>query len=452
MSDIHPHVTWHEKSETGPTSDSELVPRLQWLMFLRVAFTTLLLGATIIVHWQEPPLATTPPLLVLYGLIGATYLLTFTYGLFFKRLPLLSFSYVQISLDTVLVTLVIYVTGGYSSVFSFLYLVVIIYSSMFFQREGTIIIAALCSIQYGLMIDLEYFGVISSFDRGTGISSGAVAWNHIAFKIVMTTVACFLVASLSSILSEQELLTRRELKAVRQHMKRSEKMAAVGEMAAHLAHEIKNPLAALVGSVRLLHDDLRLDQTNERLMAIILREADRLNSLVIEFLQFARPVSSNPQPICLAANVSEIVEFFKRDQDHGAGLNIAVRFDSDFWIEMDPSHFKQVLWNLLLNSAEAISDTGNIEISISDAGDNLLAIRVSDDGSGIDDKTMKSLFEPFFTTKSSGNGLGLCVVYRVLEAYGFRLNVESVPGQGATFSILAKKVRSPGQESQPAAA
>lgn len=436
-------VTFQERRGPGPASEHELRPRLQWLMLLRVVFTTLLLGATIVAQWQDPPLDATPPLLVLYGIIAGTYLLTFFYALLFSTIPLHIFSYVQLALDTVLVTLVIYVTGGYSSVFSFLYLVIIIYSSLFLQRNGTVIIAALCSIQYGLLIDLEYFGLLEAFDKGAGISTGEVPWNQIVFKILMTTVACFLVAGLSSLLSEQEYKTRQELRSVRQHMQRVEKMAAIGEMAARLTHEIKNPLAALVGSVRLLHDDLVLEPANEKLMRIILREADRLGDLVNEFLQFARPVPKNPTPICLANHLNEIVELFRRDRMAADRLTIDVKLDPSHWIAMDASHLRQVIWNFLLNSAQAIESEGHVTI-ITEAVDNeTIAIRVKDDGSGIDENTMKSLFEPFFTTKSQGSGLGLCVVYRILEAYGFLLDVDSVPEKGSTFSVMARRAAPP---------
>ena len=431
-------VTWSTTPEPGPALEHELGPRLQWLMFLRVVFTTLLLGATILVQWQERSGDGEQPIIFLYGLIALTYLLTFAYGLLFKKIPLTTFSYIQLCLDTFLVTLVIYVTGGYVSVFSFLYLVVIIYSSLFLQRNGTLVVAALCCIQYGLLIDLEYFGVIRSFDLDAIIASGEVAWNKIAFKIVMTTVACFLVGTLSSFLSEEESRTRQELRAVRVHMRRVEKLASVGEMAARLTHEIKNPLAALVGSVRLLHDDLPMEERQERLMRIILREADRLNGLVNEFLQFARPVTGAPASIRLAPTIQEIIELFKRDKLSGGRLEIKMDLDADLQIEMDPSHFKQVLWNLLLNAAEAVSGGGEVHIVAERTMDGFTAVRVRDNGAGIDDETMRSLFEPFFTTKSQGSGLGLCVVYRILEAYGFQLSVDSAPGKGATFSILIK--------------
>ncbi|MFP4477160.1 MAG: two-component system sensor histidine kinase NtrB [Desulfatibacillaceae bacterium] len=424
-------------------SDEEIRIRLQWLMFLRVLFTTLLLGATILVTWQEKTSVTEPSLLMLYGIIAGTYILTFVYAALFGRVPLAPYTYLQLILDTVQISAIIYVTGGYFSVFSFLYLVVVTYSSIFVRRRGTLVIAALCSIQYGVMLDLEYFGIITPFHPASSQILMEADWNRVLFKIIMTTMGCFLVAMLASLLSEQERLTKRELKAVREHMKRVEKMAAVGEMSARLAHEIKNPLAALVGSVRMLRLDAPEDSAEVRLMQIILREANRLNTLVTEFLEFSRPVSPNPMKMNVKQVISECVELFKRDTLSKGRIDLQTDYTPGLWIEMDPSHLKQVLWNLLLNAAEATSGAGRVEVVSGTMGDNQVFIRVRDDGSGIPEDVMQQLFDPFFTTKPKGSGLGLSIVYRILESYGFRLDVESVPGIGSTFTIVARRAAPP---------
>ncbi|MFH1887658.1 MAG: ATP-binding protein [Pseudomonadota bacterium] len=422
--------------------DDDLGRRLQWLMFLRVLFTTLLLGATILVQYQEQPLLDRS-LLWLYGIIAGTYILTFLYGLAYRRVPMGPFAFGQVVMDTLQATLIIYVAGGYASVFSFLYLVVLTYSSLFLTRRGTLIVAALCSIEYIILIDLEYFGVIPSFDVESVLAMGQVTWNRVVFKMIMTAVACFLVAMLSSLLSEQERATRKELRAVREHMKRVDKMASIGEMAARLAHEIKNPLAALVGSVRLLQDDLPSESADNRVMNIILREADRLNSLVTEFLMFARPAVGNPRAIRLAAETADVVELFVKHDLAVNRLKVFTDVPGDLWTLMDPSHFRQIFWNLLLNSAEAITGAGEIRIR-AEASDANVLIRVTDTGGGIDEKVLGRVFEPFFSTKSRGSGLGLSIVYRILEPYGYRLDVESRQGQGSTFTVVARRIPPPG--------
>ena len=130
-------------------------------MFFRVLFSSLLLGSTIILQLGESPSPLARPLLVLYGLIGGIFLLSFIYALIFQSgTQEHLFAYVQTGIDTFIVTLVIFVTGSYSSIFSILYLVVIIYSSMLLFKKGSIIMAVLCSIQYGVLVDLEYYGFL----------------------------------------------------------------------------------------------------------------------------------------------------------------------------------------------------------------------------------------------------------------------------------------------------
>lgn len=425
--------------EPAPSIEEDLRRRLLWLMFLRVLFTTLLLGATIPIQWRDHTSLSEPSLLFLYGVIAGTYILTFVYSFLFKRINPALFAKIQLSIDALQVSLIIYITGGYASVFSFLYLVMLTYSSLFLERRGILTMAAFCSIQYGIMIDLEYYGFISPFGMELGMDSGSLEWGHVLFKITMTATACFIVAMLANLLSEQERRTRKELRAVKEHVKRVSKMASIGEMSSRLAHEIKNPLASLMGSVRLLHEDLVLEDSQDRLLQIILREADRLNELVTNFLSAAKPADGLPEKIVLEPVISEIVELFEKDDSHGSRVHISTSFTPDLKIVIDPSHFKQVIWNLLLNAAESIQGNGSIRIRTDGTSDGHAFIRISDNGPGIDDRTMQRLFEPFFTTKTSGTGLGLFVVHRILETYGFRLDVESTEGMGATFSIVAPK-------------
>ena len=412
-----------------------------WLMLLRVGFTTLLLGATILVQFRDLPYGLDSSLRLLYATIGGTFLLTVIYTFLLKRIDSGSFAFLQIMADTFLVSLIIYLTGGYESVFAFLYLVVIIYSSIFIGRLEILFMAALASLQYGAVLFMEFTDMIVSFDGASPFSGQADA-GHLAYKISMTTIACFLVAMLSGLLSERERRTRRELWAVREHMRRVQKMAAIGEMSARLAHEIKNPLAALVGSVRLLRDDMAPCDYQERLFSIVLREADRLNHLVSEFLAFARPVSASPEPACVDEVAAEVMELFRKDEAR-RGVVIETDIRPDTWISMNQSHLKQVLWNLLANAADAGGDPPVIRITTLNAPEGLVLLRVADNGVGMDEKTLQCLFEPFFSTKPEGSGLGLSIVYRILTAYDCRLDVESRPGQGSTFTIVAKKVAPP---------
>ncbi|RLB81251.1 MAG: hypothetical protein DRH17_09710 [Deltaproteobacteria bacterium] len=540
--------------------------RLQWLMFLRVIFTTVLLGSTIIVQFKDSESLIALPVLVLYGLVAAVYILTFIYIIVFKRLgPNLRFAYVQIGLDTLFVTFLIYVTGSIASVFSFLYLVVIIYASIFLYKKGSLIMATLCSMQYGIMIDLEYYGVLKPFYTVASPSLQGYEESYVLYKIIMTMLACFLVAFLSSSLAQQTLKTEKELKAkqkdleqleainasivhsmdsglltlnaanvittfnraaevitgfsreevlgnrlssifpvvvedlalsnvlskkrpyrydvefkkkdgtvgylgfsmcslkepdgkpigkllifqdltafrnLEEHVKRVDKLAAIGEMAAGIAHEIKNPLASMSGSIQLLKEEINVTPVVRKLMDIVLREADRLNALANDFLLFARPSSDKIEPVELSSAIGDTLELFQKNGICRNRISVVQDLAPDVWTEMAPKHTHQILWNLLLNAAEAIDGTGTIKVSLKTVED-MVRVAVKDNGCGMSQEALSKIFDPFFTTKVHGTGLGLSIVYRLLESYDGRLDVQSRQGQGSTFTLYLKRIDPP---------
>ena len=336
-------------------SEGELRKKLKWLMLFRILFSTLLLGSSIIMQLGESPLPLSSPLIFLYGIIALIFSLSAIYALGLYHIKRhLVFAYVQLIIDTTVVTAILFVTGSFSSIFSFLYLVIIIYSSILLPKKGTLVIAALCSIQFGIMVDLEYYGVIYPFGENDRLLASVYTGSQVFYKILITMIACFAVALLSNFLSEQVRETRRELRIMEDHVKRVEKMASIGEMAAGMAHEIKNPLASLIGSIQLLSEDMRYDTDHDRLMRIILREADRLSSLVNNFLLYARPPVGRVKAIELDKVLADTVELLKRDANTNGRITIAKTIQPQIWISMDPVHLRQIFWNLLLNAAEAI--------------------------------------------------------------------------------------------------
>jgi two-component system sensor histidine kinase PilS (NtrC family) len=420
-------------------SEDDLYHKLEWVMFLRVVFTSLLLGSTIILQFSEKPFHLTGSLLIFYGLIVTIFLLSFCYALIFKHIKRkLVFAYIQIGIDTFTVTIIIFVTGSFASIFSFLYLVVIIYSSMLLFRRGSMVMAVLCSIQYGTLIDLEYYGIINPF----GVDGGNIildyAWSQVLFKVVITMVACFAVAFLSGFLSEQLRRAKNELSALEDRMKRVEKMVYMGEMAAGITHEIKNPLASLSGSIQILRKEVPYDPEHDKLMQIVLRETDRLSALANNFLLFAKPPAGKIKKIELENALTETVKLFEKDKAATDKVSITSEFSSNIWIEMDPVHLRQVIWNLLLNAAEAIEGEGLVGIKTYPLKNNYAGIEISDNGCGITDEHM-SIFDPFFTTKSSGTGLGLSIVHSILESYDTWLDVESKVDRGTKFSFKLKR-------------
>jgi two-component system sensor histidine kinase HydH len=424
--------------------EGELKKKLKWLMLFRVFFSTLLLGSSIIMQLGESPPPLGSPLIFLYGIIAAIFFLSVFYALGLYHIKrYLVLAYVQILIDATVVTAILFVTGSFSSIFSFLYLVVIIYSSILLPIRGTIVIAAICSIQFGIMVDLEYYGVIYPFGTYDGLLASVYPGSQVFYKILVTMIACFSVAFLSSFLSEEVRKTRRELQAMEDHVKRVEKMASIGEMAAGMAHEIKNPLASLTGSIQLLSEEIRYDADHERLMRIILREADRLSSLVNNFLLYARPPAGIVEAIEIDKVLTDTVELLKKDAATNGRITITSKIQSAIWISIDPVHLRQIFWNLLLNAAEAIDGDGVIDVEMYASKNRHVFARITDDGCGMTPEELKSIFNPFFTTKPAGTGLGLSIVHRIFEAYDAWLNVDSEAGKGTTITLQFKQIEPP---------
>jgi len=413
-------------------------------MFFRILFASLLLGSTIVIQLKENSFPPDKSFIILYVLIAIIFLLSIYYAVFFRTVKIKSlFPYIQIGTDTLLVTLIIFITGSFNSIFSFLYLVVIIYSSMIIFRKGSMIMAAFCSIQYGILIDLEYYGIIDPYFLKESSSIGNYAWNLVFFKVVITMVACFAVAFLSGLLSEQLRRTKKELSVMKERVERVEKMAYLGEMATGITHEIKNPLASLAGSIQILRKDIPYNPEHDKLMQIVLRETDRLNALVSNFLLFAKPPVGKIEKVDLESALAETIKLFEKNQDTSRRVSIIGDFYPNIWVEIDPVHLRQVMWNIILNAAEAIEGEGLIKIKTYPLKDNYACVEVNDTGCGMTKTLIQSIFNPFFTTKSSGTGLGLSIVHRILESYNSWLDVESEVGKGTSFTWKLNRIDMP---------
>jgi two-component system, NtrC family, sensor histidine kinase PilS len=233
-----------------------------------------------------------------------------------------------------------------------------------------------------------------------------------------------------------------EVVAMERELRRSERLAAVGELSASIAHEIRNPLAAISGSIQVMQSNANLVESR-RLMEIALREVDRLDRLIADFLQFARPGEPKVELVPLADLVGEVLEMFEASRP----AKVAVECDlhQGLGVHADPAQLRQVLWNLLANAAQAMPDGGAVRIearpargraSQDDASSGRMdeekpwaEITVMDEGIGIPRELMDRVFDPFFTTKAGGTGLGLAIVHRVIAEHRGVVRVE--PGAGS---------------------
>ncbi len=432
------------KVDSRNKPEKALFRKLQWLIFFRALFALVLLGSAVFVGIRDHFTFASEPLIVVNGIGALLLCLSALYSFLLYRTSRLSFlGYLQISLDSLLVTGIIFVTGGFSSIFSFLYLVVIIYASMVLFRRGGMFIAFLCSVQYCVLVSLEYQGVIYPMGLGADVVLKSSNWGYLLYKMVVTIAACFGVAFLSGLLAEQERRAKQELWAMEAQVKRVEKLAAIGEMASGLAHEIKNPLASLSGSIQFLREEIPYDPDRDRLMDIILREADRLSALVNDFLMFAKPQPGHARLVELDTAIDEIIKVFTSDNRRNRRILISRQLDEGVIIEIDPEHLRQVLWNLLLNADEAIEGEGRIDIKMHPLDKNYVCITVADTGCGMTEETMASIFDPFFTVKAKGTGLGLSIVQRIVTSYNGLIDVRSTPGKGTTFTLKLRRISQP---------
>ena len=242
-----------------------------------------------------------------------------------------------------------------------------------------------------------------------------------------------------------------ELRKMEQSVRQAERLAVVGGLAAGVAHEIRNPLASISGSVELLQLMPQADDDSRALMSIVVREIDRLNLLLTDLLDYANPRPLRIAPLDLAELVRDTVRVFAQDRTFGAVEVELVGADELPQIEMygDAGKLRQVLWNLLRNAAEAAVDGGGhvwIEVT---PGEDGAEVKVRDDGPGIPPEHRDRLFEPFFTTKTSGSGLGLATVHGLITDHKGSLEVHSEPGAGACFVVRLPYTAGRGRQTSP---
>ncbi|MCW5828769.1 MAG: PAS domain-containing protein [Deltaproteobacteria bacterium] len=229
-----------------------------------------------------------------------------------------------------------------------------------------------------------------------------------------------------------------QLKRAEERLQKADRLAAIGELAAGIAHEIRNPLTSISGCVQMLSNDLPPDMASSRLFAIVSREIDRLNTLITEFLQFARPKPLEPSQIDVQKWLEDIGLQFRSAASDSARLTVSVAAEAG-QISADRDMLTQAVWNLLRNSDQALGTTPGGKIRLSawkESGPNgpRLQIEIADNGPGIPVEMQARVFEPFYTTKAEGTGLGLSLVYKIVELHGGEVDLSTSPA-GTVFSI-----------------
>ena len=228
-----------------------------------------------------------------------------------------------------------------------------------------------------------------------------------------------------------------EVKRLEFAMRQQEKMAAVGQLAAGIAHEIRNPLASISGSIQLLESSVSdLKGEDSKLMKIVLKEIDRLNNLISEFLDYVKPDHIPEDPINISLLLSDVLEIVKVNPNLRQDVEQEVDFATQSIILGDQNKLKQAFLNIVINAYQAMEKVEHAKLSVSvrESVSNLI-VTIRDSGQGIEHKNMKRIFEPFHTTKSKGTGLGLAMTHKIFESHQAKIYVESEVGKGTQFII-----------------
>jgi two-component system sensor histidine kinase PilS (NtrC family) len=235
---------------------------------------------------------------------------------------------------------------------------------------------------------------------------------------------------LGHIINYQDVTDLRDMERV---LRRNERLAALGTLAASVAHEVRNPLAAIAGCAELLEPDV--GEEDKRLIHVIRSESARLADIVTDLLDYARPRKLERHKIEFGRALTELADSFRADPSN-ANIDLRVNVPKQpVPVELDISQITQVLWNLVRNGSEAMDGTGRLDLDLEELDRELVRIRVHDRGKGIAPADIDRVFEPFFSTKSGGTGIGLALVHRIVDEHGGKIDVKSTLGEGTVFTI-----------------
>ncbi|MDP7691701.1 MAG: ATP-binding protein, partial [Vicinamibacterales bacterium] len=215
-----------------------------------------------------------------------------------------------------------------------------------------------------------------------------------------------------------------------------ERLAAVGEMAAGIAHEIRNPLASMSGSIQILRQELPLSAEQAQLMDIVLRESGRLNDTIKSFLAYARPQQISSRRFDLSRAVNDTALLLRHGPEFGEGHQIQVHVpEVPVWVEADEDQIRQVVWNLATNGLRAMPGGGILALEVQVGAEDAMTLSVRDEGVGMPPDELDSMLQPFHGTFAQGTGLGLAIVHRIVSDHGGEMQVTSVPDAGTTVRV-----------------
>lgn len=554
-----------------PQLNSDLASRMRWLMLVRVVVLTMVLGLTLWLWWFGDGSPSAPAWIVMSALIVATYGASIGLAVALRRgADPERLLWPQLIGDLVITSVIVLITGGTLSAYTFLYAISVVAGGVMMLRRGavttTLIAIALnaavvviarqhvewlpmlpnvepwaqATAEFGRSLSLSTIAILGvgvlSFMLGdqlqhttaslaserqviadlftlhqdiirsltSGLVTVAPDWktltiNDAAGEILgvnpLTTAEAPIedilpgIVALAQSLAPGDSLRRAdltiprapqpltlgisisplrdvhnhivgrvinfqdltELRSMEEQFRRTERMATLGRVAAGVAHEIRNPLASISGSIELLKDTPQRTEDDKTLMTIVVREIDRLNELITELLAYASPRPREAVVFDLGDLAREIVFVLKQDRGND-GIGIELGRCEPALVRADSAQIRQVVWNLLRNAVDAVTGRQPATVTINVFAEGAThVVEVIDDGVGIPPDVVAHIFEPFFTTKSTGSGLGLAICHAIVTEHGGVIEVKSELGRGTKFRFsLPARRRDAASESTPA--
>jgi len=402
------------------------------LILLRFIIVTSLLVSAVIIQLSKSVFLPLNPFYYLILLFLCFIFLSFVYILLYLLgRYYLAQIYIQILFDLLLITALVYLSGGLQGSFYFLYIFDIIAASIVLSKRAAYLTAALSAIFFGLLVDLMYFGVIPSIGEPMDISLGLVINNiFIAWSVF------FLVALLMNNLTENLRKTRVALTRAQKELEIKNRLALAGQVSAQLAHEIRNPLAAISGSVQVLKDELNLSGEQRELMKIIVGESERISQSIEQFLNLVSPVQKTFSAVELSGLLKETLLLLQRSGEIDGKVRVEGNYKSTaIHYYGNSNQFKQVFWNLIKNAIRAMPGGGTLTVDFMQVKKDKIQLRIADTGMGMSEEEKEKAFEPFYSGFGDGKGIGLSVVRRIVDDYKGKININSEPNKGTEVII-----------------
>lgn len=418
------------------SADAELSRRLTWLTALRLSVLT---AALVISFGTLGPDRFTVRVAIFtlagaYALAGL-YALLLRVGLAGRRIAV-----AQLVTDQLTWTALVYVTGGVTSGASSLYGLTALTGAVLLGLPGALVAAGAGALSY-VTLSLLLMRRVLVPPPDQPLDLYVRDWSELRSPFFVTLLAIGMVTALASYLAERLRATGGrlheatvEVAEARLRAEKAEQLALLGQIAAGLAHEIRNPLGAIAGSIELLRAG-NLSKEDAQLCDIVATETTRLSDLVTDMLDLARPRPIALERVDALALAREVVTLAGSSgrgvSDVGVSLESAL---DEAPTVADPAQLKQVVWNLVRNAVQASQPGGRVLVRLEREGDEL-TLAVEDHGAGIPESARASMFDAFFTTRAKGTGIGLAVVKRIVDEHGFGIEVESEEGAGTTFRV-----------------